>query len=306
MAHPTDSSERKNIGIVAFTIAGLLTILLGIFGLFGKSDWNPFVSAAEGTAQDIAKASIGVYVSLRAINAALSTAQEIEVGASVVGQASLQPLKVLEPVDDTVERVADVVFLVATGAALAGVGLAPVVSVGLIVLGAGLLGKLGFRNYPTFARVLRPICDKGVTIGLAVGLAIPLMFVLGVWIGERATAAQMNAAVEELDSVARQASVLIGAGATDTQEISEADAEATGVLAWLSDQFAGVRDGVSSVFEQSTQYLDAAQVFVDEADTILEASLTIIGIFALRLLIMPVLLFVGAIALLRTLQRRVP
>ena len=233
MAHTPHSSKRNSIRLTAFTIAGLLALLLGVLGLFGKSDWNPVVSVAEGTAQDMAKASIGVYISLRAINAALSTAQEIEVGASVVGQASLQPLKVLEPVDDTVERVADVVFLVATGAALTGVGLAPVVSVGLVVLGAGLLGKLRFHLIPSLAKAVKPACDKGITLGLAVGLAIPLMFVLGVWVGERATAAQMNAAVDELDAIAQQANILIGAGATDTQEISEAEGEGSGVLTWL-------------------------------------------------------------------------
>lgn len=304
MAQKPYETERKSTRLAAYTIAGLLALFLGILGLFGKSDWNPVVSVAEGTAQDIAKASIGVYISLRAINAALSTAQEIEVGASVVGQASLQPLKVLEPVDDTVERVADVVFLVAAGAALAGVGLAPVVSVGLVVLGAGLLGRLGLYRIPSFAGTLNPLCDKGITLGLAVGLAIPLMFVLGVWVGERATAAQMNTAVAELNVIAQQAKILIGADATETEEISEAEGEALGVLDWLSDQFAGARDGVSGVFEQSSRYLEAAQVFVDEADIILGASLTIIGIFALRMLILPIILFLGAMALLRTIPRR--
>lgn len=305
MAHTRHSSERKSTGLITFTLAGLLALILGFAGLFGKSDWNPVVSVAEGTAQDIAKASIGVYISLRAINAVLSTAQEIEVGASMVGQASLQPLKVLEPVDDTVERVADVVFLVATGAALAGVGLAPVVSIGLVALGAGLLGKLGLHLAPSLARALKPVCDKGITLGLAVGLAIPLMFFLGVWVGERATAAQMNTAVEELDAIAQQANSLIGTGATDIQEMPEAEDKTSGVLTWLGDQVAGVSSGVSGAFGQSSRYLEAAQVFVDEADTILEASLVIIGIFALRMLILPIILFLGAMALLRTIPRRV-
>ncbi|SFG43853.1 hypothetical protein SAMN05443635_11810 [Roseobacter denitrificans OCh 114] len=222
----------------------------------------------------------------------------------MVGQASLQPLKVLEPVDDTVERVADVVFLVATGAALAGIGLAPVVSIGLVALGAGLLGKLGLHLAPSLARTLKPVCDKGITLGLAVGLAIPLMFFLGVWVGERATAAQMNAAVEELDAIAQQANILIGTGATDKQEMPEAEDKTSGVLTWLGDQVAGVSDGVSGAFGQSSRYLEAAQVFVDEADTILEASLVIIGIFTLRMLILPIILFLGAMALLRTMPRR--
>ncbi|MCB4458276.1 hypothetical protein [Leisingera sp. McT4-56] len=303
MTNPARNSVRKSAKAAACAAAGLFLLCAGIFGLFGRSDWNPLVSAAEHTAEDIATSSVAVYVSLRVINAALSTAQEIEVGASVVGQASLQPLKVLEPVDDTVERVADAVFLVAAGAALATVGLAPVVSVGLAVLGAGLLGRVAAGLYPAAARPVTALCNRGIAIGFAVGLAVPLVFSFGVWAGERATEAQMSAAMAELDAVAQQAKILIGAeedAAPETGPEAEGDA---GVLEWLGSQVAGVSNGISGVFEQSGRYLEAAQVFVEEADTILRSSLTLIGIFTLRMLVLPVFLLWGALSLLRAVQR---
>src|SRR6056297_3231704 len=104
---------KARLGSIGLAVTGLVFFVFGALGLSGRSEWNPMVSLAAENAEEIAASSAGVYISLRAINAVLSTAQEIEVGASVGGQASFQPLKALEPIDDTVERVADVVFFIA-------------------------------------------------------------------------------------------------------------------------------------------------------------------------------------------------
>jgi len=247
--HPTGNQIRST----AWVAAGLLFLSLGLFSLFGRNEWNPVVSLAERTAEDIAAASVGVYISLRAINAALSTAQEIEVGASVVGQASLQPLKALEPVDDTVERVANAVFLVLAGAALLAVGLAPVVSIGLVVLGAGLLAKTAIRRFPAFAPTAIPLCNRSIVFGLCFGFVIPFLFVLGVWVGELATTSHMNDAVTKLDEVAQKANILIGADTITTEKASETASEPPGVFNWLTNQIAETRDGVSGVFEKTRQ-----------------------------------------------------
>lgn len=283
-------------------LAGVVFLLVGCLGLLGRSDWNPLIGAAERSAEDVAASSIAVYISLRAINAALSTAQEIEVGASVVGQASVQPLKVLEPVDDTVERVAGAVFLVAAGAALFNVGLASVVSIGLTVLGAGLLGRCLIGLQPGLAAPMAPLCNRGITFGLACGLVLPLVFSLGVQAADGATAAQMNHAIAELDSVAHKARILIGAG-ENLPKAPPQPLEETGVLAWLDGRVSAVGSSISGVFEQSGRYLEAARVFVGDADSILRASLTLIAIFTLRMVVLPVLLLWGAVILIRSLSR---
>lgn len=293
---------RPRAKAVVCAVLGVFFLCAGALGLLGRSSWNPLIAASERSAEEIAASSVAVYVSLRAINAALSTAQEIEVGASVVGQASVQPLKVLEPVDDTVERVAGAVFLVAAGAALFSVGLAPVVSIGLAALGAGLLGRAAVRRFPGLAAPAAPVCSRVITFGLAVGLALPLVFSLGVRAADSATAAQMRGAMAELDSVAQQARILIGAE-EDLAEAPLQSGENTGLLAWLNGQVTAVSEGISGVFEQSGRYLEAAQVFVDEADSILRASLTLIGIFTLRMLVLPVFLLWAAMALIRAVQR---
>lgn len=285
-------------------VAAILFLLLGTAGLLGRSDWNPLVTTSEAASENIATSSIAVYVSLRVINSALSTAQEVEIGASVVGQASLQPLKVIEPVDDTVERVAEFIFLLATVAALTTAGLSPLVSVGLITLGSGLLCRLCLGRWPSLSEQMRPVYNKAISLGLSVGILLPLSFTLGVWMGEVATTAQLDTASNELNSIADKARYLIGA--TDDEDIGDPqnDDEDSGLLIWLRNQASKAHDGVANVFERSNRYLEAAQVFIDEADTLLKASLTIISVFLLRVLVLPVFLLWGIASLFGAALRR--
>lgn len=267
--------------LVAFVVIGLLCLGVGLLDLARGGGVNPAVPPASAAAEEIAVVTAGVYVSLRAINAALSAAQEVEIGASIGAQASLQPLKVLEPVDDTVERVADVVFAVAAGAALVTVGLEPVAAIGLVVLGVGLVG-FGLGRGSVAAASLR-----AVRLGAALGLVLPLVFAGGVWLGERATQPQWDAAMAQLEGVTGEARVLIGAG---EQELLE---EAEGGL--FSGFFAAVTDATASV----QSYVAAAQVFTQQADALFSATLTIIGVFVLRTLVLPALLMWSVMAVLR-------
>ncbi|MEJ6390621.1 hypothetical protein [Gymnodinialimonas ulvae] len=268
---------------VVFALVGLVCLAVGGWDLLRGGGVNPALPPAVDAAEEIAVVTAGVYVSLRAINAALSAAQEVEVGASIGAQASLQPLKVLEPVDDTVERVADVVFAVAAGAALASVGLQPVAAVGLILLGIGLIG-FGFASGSAARASLR-----AVRLGAALGLVLPLVFAGGVWLGEVATRVQWDAAMAELDAVAGEARVLIGAGEAELLGVAEGE---EGMISGFLSAITGARDSVQG-------YVEAAAVFTREADTLFSATLTIIGVFVLRVLVLPVLLLWSVMVLVR-------
>ncbi len=278
-----EAEQARSWRGVIFAIVGLVCLVVGAWDLVRGGGVNPALSPAVEAAEDVAAVTAGVYVSLRAINAALSAAQEVEVGASIGAQASLQPLKVLEPVDDTVERVADVVFAVAAGAALATVGLQPVAAIGLIVLGVGLVGY-GFASGSAARASLR-----AVRLGAALGLVLPLVFAGGVWLGEVATQAQWDAAMGELDAVAGEARVLIGAGEGDLLEAADGS---DGMIASFLAAVTGARDSVQG-------YVEAAAVFTREADTLFSATLTIIGVFVLRVLVLPVLLLWSVMVLVR-------
>ena len=280
-----DAGRRLGPGLrgAIFAILGVISLAVGAWDLVRGGGVNPALPPAVGAAEEVALVTAGVYVSLRAINAALSAAQEVEVGASIGAQASLQPLKVLEPVDDTVERVADVVFAVAAGAALATVGLQPVAAIGLIVLGVGLIG-FGLASGSAARASLR-----AVRLGGALGLVLPLVFAGGVWLGEVATQAQWDAAMVELDAVAGEARVLIGSGEAEVLDAAQGE---EGMISGFVSAITGARESVQG-------YVEAAAIFTREADTLFSATLTIIGVFVLRVLVLPVLLLWSVMSLVR-------
>ena len=251
---------------------------------------NPAVRWAEASVQEIAASMTGVYVSLRVINAALSAAQEIEIGASVGAQANVQPLKVLEPIDDTVERVADVVFAVAIGAAVATVGLTPVAALGAAVLGFGALVQVVVLTWPGIPSGATDLARRAIRLGGAVALVLPLVVGLGLDLGERMTAAPAAEASAVLTGIAEEAQILIGQDTPDPDAIEER----TG-----GTFFGRFFDSVSSAGETLAAYTQAAAVFRTEATALFEATMVLIGVFVLQSLVLPILLFWGALALLR-------
>jgi hypothetical protein len=268
----------------------LLILAAGLSLWVGATQTNPAVRWAEASVEQVAVTTGGVYVSLRVINAALSTAQEIEIGASVGAQASAQPLKVLEPVDDTVERVADVVFAVAAGAAVAAVGLAPVAALGAMVLAAGLLGMALCHAVPGLPGALRRMVERAARLGAAIAVVLPLVIGLGLDVGARMTAPVAAEAEAVLAGITSEAQLLIG-GAVAPDETEEAEA-AEGV-------FGGLANLVSEARASVRDYRDAAAVFLSEADALFAATMTLIGVFVLQTLVLPALLFWGAISILR-------
>lgn len=281
-------------------LLGLVSLAIGLWELSGRGPLNPALASASAAAEDIAATTAGVYVSLRIINAALSTAQEIEVGASVGAQASVQPLKVLEPVDDTVERVASVVFAVAVGAALATVGFAPVAALGLCLFGVGALFRAVDDLLPAIDG-LRAASAYSMRLGAVLALVVPLGFAGGVALGERITAVQWDAAIAALDTVTAEARVLIGAAeeGPEAMEAATGPTEDAGLFARLGAQLQTAGDGMGEAVSAVGRYREAAVVLMSQADDLFRASLTIIGIFALRTLVLPALLLWGALALMR-------
>jgi len=286
-----------NLRAAVLGLFGMLALAVGLWELSGRTTLNPALAPAQAAAEDIAATTATVYISLRVINAALSTAQEIEIGASVGAQATLQPLKVLEPVDDTVERVADVVFAVAAGAALATVGFAPISALGLSLLGLGLMARSATLILPAAGAVLGP-SSYAIRLGAVFGLILPLGFAAGVALGDRITAPQWADAMADLSAITVEARILIGASEGAAEDITPQTA-ADGLFARLGAQLQAAGDGVGDAVEAIGRYRAAAVELMANADALFRASLTIIGIFALRMVVLPALLLWGALALMR-------
>ena len=131
---------------------------------------NPLNAQAQRYAQGIATTSAATYVTLRTLNAFLSTAQELEVGVAFIASGTAQPLKVLEPIDDTVERIAGLIFGVMVATGVLAVSLGPGCSSGwaLFALAMALALIRQHGNTTNFLGVY----------GLFFGMGLPLALVL--------------------------------------------------------------------------------------------------------------------------------
>jgi len=245
-------------------IAGLACLALALL-----PQANPLVRWAEARNAEVAVAATGAYISLRAINATLSMAGEVEVGASIGVGGSINPLRWLEPVDDTVERVSALVFAVAALSGLLSLALAPLSAIGFGLLALGLLGREACRTGPGARApgLHRAVAGCG-TLGLTLAILLPGVIVGGAALGEALTQADWAAAQATLARVSDEAEALI-------------DGDAGG---WR---------------ERYERLTGAAGFFWESADDLLRASLTLAGIFALRLVVLPAALLWAALVVLR-------
>ncbi|TRD22798.1 hypothetical protein [Palleronia caenipelagi] len=123
------TADRRKAGLIALIVIAALSI-----GAAFASRTLPSTTRAVDYATRISIGASATYVTLRTLNAFLSSAQEVEVGVSVVGQGSAQPLKVLEPIDDTIERIAGVVFAVMLVSGVLAVAMGPLAAVGFALV----------------------------------------------------------------------------------------------------------------------------------------------------------------------------
>ncbi|WP_068115400.1 hypothetical protein [Tropicimonas marinistellae] len=280
---------------LAFLAAALCLVL-------ALNQSTPLSEPARKGAQDAAVAALGVYVALRSVNAVLSIAQEIEVGGSVGVSANAQPLKILEPIDDTVERVAGATFSVALLAGVLAIGIGPVSSLGFLLLALGLaiyairgpLHRLG----DTFAN---PVCragDASNLTGVVLAILLPLSLAMGGVLGEALTRDQWTESMAKVDEVASYSQSLIGA--TEDIGLTEPiDPQAEGFL----DRLQGALSSAGQDVSDTLAYRKAAGFYVSHADDLLTASLQLIAIFLLRALVLPLTLVVVMVALLRQITR---
>jgi len=257
---------------------GILTILAFLavaFLAMVSYKANPLNAEAKGYATAVAATSAGVYVGLRSINAFLSTAQELEVsGGAVFVSGSAQPLKALEPIDDTIERISGMVFglMVATGVVAVGVGPISAVGWGMIVLSLGIdlvrraIGKL--NEVTALERQL-------LRYGLLFGLGVPLAFVLASQMADWLTAdvwAENDAIVREI-----------------TAEVELVD----------TGEGAGVIANLRAAMGEVERYQALAANLYDRADDLLASYVMILSVFIFKLLLLPALILGGLIAFSR-------
>ena len=253
--------------------AGLWLILCVALGLVLGAAVNPLTRAARDQAAGIAGASAAVYVTLRALNAVLSTAQEVEIGGALVVSGNVQPLKLLEPVDDTIERIAGLVFFVMLATGVLSVALGPVGGLGWALVALACLAAL----LPGRAR--RPVLARQLGIyGAVLALAVPLAFVLAGLAADRLTArvwAENSAIIEEITG--------------QVEPGAETAAEPEGWFRLFPDDL--------------EHYRAIAGNIMGRADELIASYLALLSVFIFKLAVLPALVLGGLWLVLRALLR---
>ena len=235
-----------------------LLCMLALTGVFLRD--NPLTNRAQDYARSVAVASAATYVTLRTLNAFLSTAQELEVGVSFIASGTAQPLKVLEPIDDTVERVATLVFGVMVATGVLAVALGPMSAIGLALLSAALaIWALSSKGHAGLPRRL-------AWYGGFLGLALPFALILSQPLAEGLTEAvyQQNVAV-----------------------IEDVTANVGGSAALEEDE-PGLRE-----------YRQLAENLWNRADELIHALLAVLGVQIFRIFILPLVLIGGLFVIAR-------
>ncbi|MEM7520740.1 MAG: hypothetical protein AAF307_06850 [Pseudomonadota bacterium] len=246
------SYHRRTVLIVLLVIAVFAAVVRD----------NPLTRAAQDYAQSIATTSAGTYVTLRTLNAFLSTAQEVEVGVSIIASGNAQPLKMLEPIDDTIERIAGLVFAVMVATGVIAVSLGPVSGMGwalfALAVALSLLRGGGARGMST------PLA----TYGALLGLGIPLALALSAWLATVLTAGVYR--------------------------------ENLAVLQDITQLVSGAED-IESAAPGLSEYRALAVNVWERADELISALITILSVYVFRLFVMPILLIIGMFLLARRL-----
>jgi hypothetical protein len=254
---------------VALAIVAALALLGAV--LFQS---NPLTQRAQDYARSVAVASGGVYLTLRSLNALLSTAQEVEVGGSFVVQGTAQPFKVLEPVDDTIERIASMVFTVMVVTGVLAVALGPASALGYGMLaGAAVLGLMVRHGGAGRAGIL---ARRLGWYGVFLGLALPGAFLLSSLLADWMTA----------DVMAKHQAILAELTADVDPRIETPGSG--GILDWIG----GTRD-------QLERYAALAGNIYERADELISSLVAITAVFVFKLLILPALILGGLFVIIR-------
>ncbi|MFT7594011.1 MAG: membrane protein required for beta-lactamase induction [Paracoccaceae bacterium] len=239
---------RRHFLIVAILVALSATV-------FYKA--NPITNAAQRYAISVAAACAGVYITLRSLNAFLSTAQEIEIGGALIVSGTAQPLKMLEPIDDTIERVASLVFFLMVTTGIMAVAMGPVGAVGYAMI---LLAMVLALATPSTAqgKAVAELARRLGWYGAFLGLALPLAFVLSSLVADRLTNEVWTSHMAVIDDITAQ---------VQTAEITaQKDGEG-----WFSSlKFAA---------DELDRYMELAKNIVDHADDLIASLVAILAVF---------------------------
>lgn len=283
---------------------GILLLIIAVAGA-------PWVGAARDHNARVLESAVGAYAALRAINASLSVAKETTIGVELFGSVEGKPAMVLDPVDETVARISDALFALAAVSAVLAVGLAPAAQIGAGVAGAGFLVLAASRRagLATGGAAWGGL-HRAVRLGLFLGLLLPIGCAGGGWLGEVATEARLEAALDRLRGQEAEINASVAALAAevgrpapeavpDARPAPDRNGEA-GVMDRVFGNMGAVAGSAMEAGREAVEGLrrqadgvreavpDMAQVQA-RGGAIVESGLALLAIYTVRLVVFPLL-----------------
>lgn len=267
----------------------------------------PILAApAIGYNDSVFKNALAVFAVLRTINAALSVLKETEVGLAYVGSVTTQPAMILDPIDETVARVADAVFVLAVMSGVLTFAFTPLSRLGAGLACAGFLLMGAARHWPRGRRFER-LGRSLAAMGLVFALALPVGYGLGGWLGQIWTEDALSGAYDELSGSAeilsataqRAAGAPVAEAPAPRAEPAPEDVRQFGgsLMAPLLEGYDRARAAVDGMTGQVARAGSALREAVPDmakvqarGGEILESSLTIVAIYTFRLVLLPLAL----------------
>lgn len=276
---PKTKPSGKTAKPTRLFLLAMIAVAALMASLFYKS--NPLPNRAAGYAQNVATSAAATYVTLRTLNAVLSTVQEASfTGSVVVAEATVQPLKSLEPIDDTIERIADVVFALMLASGVLSVAMGPVSAIGAGMMSLACLIWLidlviGRRN------PLSGAARRLVWYGAFLGLGLPLAFLLSDPI-----------AVHLTNGVAESHQAIIATIMADVETTVTPLSDTQGWLAWLRE-----------LSNDVDRYYALAESTLRHADDLIASFISLVSVYLFRLLFLPAILAGAALVVFRFFAR---
>ena len=187
-------------------------------------------------------------------------------GGSFFVQGSARPLKALEPIDDTIERIAGFVFVVMIATGVITVAMGPVSAVGFGMIALAAVLTLFQRRYPG---LITPTARRFISYGAFLALALPLSFVVAALVADALTAEVW---------------------ATHSAQIAK-------ITAGLEAAPGSDDAGIWAVLRDADRYREVAARIWSQADSLIGSYVSILAVYVFKVFLLPGLIL-GAFLIL--------
>nr|CAD6601855.1 hypothetical protein RKHAN_00979 [Rhizobium sp. Khangiran2] len=303
----------------AHSLAWLLVALLAATMFF----INPLAETAAGFSREVTLGSGALYGTLRVANSLMSVAKDADVTGGVgVASVTASPGQLLQPVTNTIDRMADLLFYLAIASGILSLVLAPVAKVAsaVLALGAGAIAILLFK-----ARSVPPALDRfsrsAAAIGLLGAVLLPASYSLAfhagnaiteeAWSEASAIFQRMDAQYEATAVESQVEALREGLPADGTAPPPVEDEGLLGRLGSAVDAsrsaLSGTLDAASGLAQSVTGGVTANARIITEglalSADLFTASIGIAVAYLVKLLVLPMLILGALIYLMRALVR---